>query len=55
MFPPFVKPQTDMTAATPLPTTFGELLQTLDIFPEQSQMLQGISQPGSSQMRLDPE
>jgi len=36
--PAIVKPQTDMTAARPLPTTFGELMQALDIIPGQSQM-----------------
>jgi hypothetical protein len=50
-----VKPQTITTAATPLPTTFGELMQDLDIIPGQSQMLQLMSQPGSSQMRLGSE
>jgi hypothetical protein len=32
------KQQTDWTAATPSPTTFGELMRALDIFPGQSQM-----------------
>jgi hypothetical protein len=32
------KPQTDWTAATPSPTTFGELMQALDIVPGQSQI-----------------
>jgi len=32
------KPQEDSTAATPSPTTFGELMQALDIVPGQSQM-----------------
>jgi len=46
--PAVVKPQTDTTAATPSPTTFGELMQVLDIFPGQSQMPQVTSQQGSS-------
>jgi len=37
------KPQTDLTAATPSPTTFGELMQALDIVPGQSQMPQVTS------------
>jgi hypothetical protein len=49
------KPQEDSTAATPSPTTFGELMQALDIVPGQSQMPQVTSQQGSSQMRLDSE
>jgi hypothetical protein len=32
------KPQTDSTAATPSPTTFGELMQALDMVRRQSQM-----------------
>jgi hypothetical protein len=46
------KPQTDMTAATPSPTTFGEHMQSLDIVPGQSQMSQVMTRQGSSQMRL---
>jgi hypothetical protein len=34
------KPQADSTAATPSPTTFGELMQDIDIVPGQSQMPQ---------------
>ena len=49
------KPQIDSTAATPSPTTFGELMQALDIVPRQSQMLQVTSRQGSSQMRLGSE
>ena len=49
------KPQTDSTAATPAPTTFGELMQDLDMVPGQSQMLQVTSRQGSSQMRLGSE
>jgi len=47
-----VTPQTDTTAATPSPTTFGKLMQVLDIVPRQSQMPQVTSRQGSSQMRL---
>ena len=53
--PAVVKPQTDTTAATPSPTTFGELMQVLDIVPGQSQMPQVTSLQGSSQMRLGSE
>jgi len=49
------KPKTDSTAATPSPTTFGELMQALDIVPGQSQMAQVTSRQGSSQMRLGSE
>jgi len=53
--PGVVKPRTDTTAATPSPTTFGELLQVLDIVPGQSQMPQATSPQGCSQMRLGSE
>jgi len=53
--PAVVKPQTEMTAATPSPTTFGQLMQVLDIVPLQSQMLQVRSPQGSSQIRLGSE
>jgi len=46
------KSQTDSTAATPSPTTCGELLQALDIVPGQSQIAQVTTQQGSCQMRL---
>jgi len=49
------KPQEDSTAATPSPTTFGKLMQTLDIVPGQSQMPQVTSRQGTSQMRLGSE
>jgi len=55
MVPAVVKLQTDMTAAKPSPTTFGELMQVLDIVPGQSQMPQVMSWQGSSQMRLGSE
>ena len=53
--PAVVKPQTDMAVASPSPTTFGELMQVLDIVPGQSQMPQVTSQQGSSQTRLGSE
>jgi len=53
--PAVVKPQTDTTAAKPSLTTFGELMQVLDIVPGQSQMPQVTSWQGSCQMRLRSE
>ena len=50
-----VMPQTDTTAATPSPTTFGELMRVLDLVPWQSQMPQVTSRQRSSQMRLGSE
>jgi len=50
-----VKPQIDMTAATPPPTTFGQPMQTLDIVCRQSQIPAVTSRPGSSQTRLGCE
>jgi len=47
-----VKHQTDTTAATPSPTTFGELMQALDIVPGQLWLVQVMSQLRSSQMWL---
>ena len=49
------KPQADSTAATPSPTTFGELMQALDIVPGQSEMPQVTSRLGTSQMRQGSE
>jgi len=46
------EPQEDSTAATPSPTTFGELMQSLDIVPGHSQVPQVTSRQGTSQMRL---
>jgi len=43
-----VNPQPDMTTATPLLMTFGELMWTLDMVPERSEIPQGPSRPGSS-------
>ena len=50
-----VKPQTDMTAATPSPSTFGDLMHILDIVPGQSQMLQVTSRQGSCQIKRSLE
>jgi len=48
--PAVIKSQTDHVAAAHPPTTFGELLQTLDTVPGISRMLQCTSRPGSSYM-----
>jgi len=50
--PVVVQPQTDDDASAPPPTTFGELIERLDIVPGISQMPQGTSRPGSSHIRL---
>jgi hypothetical protein len=50
--PVVVQPQTDDNASAPPPTTFGELMQRIEIVPGISQMLQGTSRPGSSHIRL---
>jgi hypothetical protein len=47
-----IKPQTDTTAATQSPTTYGVLMQVLDIVPGQSHMPEVMSRQGSSQQRL---
>jgi hypothetical protein len=47
-----VQPPTDDDAATPAPTTFGELMECLEIVPGISQMPQGTTRPGSSYIRL---
>jgi hypothetical protein len=49
------KTQTDSTAVTPYPTTFGELLHSLDRDPSQSQMEQVKSQQEISQLMLGSE
>jgi len=53
--PAVMKHQIDTTAATPSPTIFGEVIQTLQIVRGQSQMLAVTSRPGSRQMRLGLE
>jgi len=50
-----VKPQIDTTAATPLPTTVGEYMQTLDIVRGQSPMMAVTTRPARSHMRLGSE
>ena len=50
--PVVVQPQTDDGASAPPPTTFGELMERLDIVPGISQMPQGTSRPGSCHIRL---
>jgi len=47
--PAVIKPQTGTTVATPPPTRFGELMQTLDMVYEQSHMPPGTSPPRSNQ------
>jgi len=47
-----VQPQTNDDAPAPPPTTFGELMETLDTVPGISQRPQGTSQPGNSKIRL---
>jgi len=50
--PAVVQQQMNDDALAPLPTTFGELMEILDIVPGISQRLQGTSRPGSSYIRL---
>jgi len=50
--PEVVQPQTDDDALAPPPTTFGELMERLEIVPGISQMPRGTSRPGSSHIRL---
>jgi len=50
--PAVVQPQTNDDAPAPLPTTFGELVESLDIVPGISQRPQGTSHPGSSHITL---
>jgi len=50
--PVVVQPQTDDDASAPPPTTFGELMERLDIVPGLSQLPQGTSRPGSSHVPL---
>jgi hypothetical protein len=55
MVPAVVKPQIDLTTATPSPITVGEHLQTPEIVRGQSEMPAVTSRPGCSQMRLGSE
>jgi len=50
--PAVVQPQTNDDAPAPLSTTFGELMESLDIVPGISQRPQGTSRPGSCHIRL---
>jgi hypothetical protein len=50
--PAVVHPQTNDDAPAPLPATFGELMESLDIVRGISQRPQGTSRPGSSHIRL---
>jgi len=50
--PVVVQSQTDDGASAPPPTTFGELMERLDMVSGISQMPQGTSRPGSSHIRL---
>jgi hypothetical protein len=50
--PAVVQPQTDNAADLPAWTTFGELMESLDIVPRISQMPQGTTRPGSCHMML---
>jgi hypothetical protein len=50
-----VADETETTAATPSPTTFGEVKNALHIIPKQSQMPQVTSRQESSQMSLGSE
>ena len=50
--PAVVKSHSDKDAANPAPSTFGELMESLDIIPGISQMPHGTSRPGSSHLRL---
>jgi len=50
--PAVVQPQTDDYAVAPAPTTFGELMDCLDIVARIWKMPQGMSWPGSRHLRL---
>jgi len=50
--PAVVHPQTNDDAPAPPPTTFGELMESLDIVPGISWRLQGTTRPGSGHIRL---
>jgi hypothetical protein len=52
MVPAIVQPQTNDDALVPPPTTYGELIESLDIVPAISQKPQGTCQPGSRHIRL---
>jgi len=50
--PAGIKPNTEKFATVAAPTTFGELMQTLDIVPGKLQIPQGTSKSGSSHIKL---
>jgi hypothetical protein len=50
--PAVVQPQTNADATAPALRSLGELMESLDIVPGISQMLQGTSGPGSSHFRI---
>jgi len=50
--PAVVQPQTNDDAPAPPPTTFGELMESVDIVPGISQRPQGTSRPGRDHIRL---
>jgi hypothetical protein len=50
--PVLVQPQKDDGTVAPPPTTFGQLMERLDIFPGISEMPQGTSRPASSLIGL---
>jgi len=52
MLPAIIKRQTDDDATAHPRTTFGDLIECLEIVPGILQMPQGTSRPGSSHMRL---
>jgi len=52
--PAVVQKQSNDDAPAPLPTTFAELMESLDIVPGKSHRPQGTSRTGSSHVRLGP-
>jgi len=50
--PAVVKPHSGDDAANPIPITFEELIESLNIIPRMLQMPRGTSRPGSCNMRL---
>jgi len=50
--PAVIQPQTNEDTPAPPPTTFGELMESLDSVPGISQRPQGTSRPRSSHIRL---
>jgi len=52
LVPEVIKPQMDDDAAAPAQTTYGELMECLDLVPVICQMPQGTSRPASCHIRL---